>query len=855
MLAKLSRPLLLVLFLALIVGVIAILNWGTLPLSEGSSSFNKGIGLNRPVSRNILVDFDYSINNFPNIVINSITITPDPKSLPLRNVTINIQVYAIRELQPTNNSAKELKAYSLKVPILSDKLLINEIGEETSLILNRPLKVNMERLSTKTLKGKLKGIGILVLVTAIDSKGEKAIGSKYISVSAQDLGLKEDNEGSTVGYGYERSPGELTLHVCFYWEDAGGEWHTIRYATVALGDSEAWGKQIFDWSWTHTGSTGCVTWGPFENDDGLGQDGYDIFFHIETKTGAVIVEDYDRKVYVFETVPISNHPDGEYWYTFICSVSDNPSCWAFNIYDSALEGYWWVDNQPNTGPPPQVIAYWEYGLINNDDPDSCHFKESNEILIDGEDDNPHHRFPGIILHEYGHFIADIEWNTKPCDFDESPGGGHDWCDDGQDLKLSWAEGWAHAFASMVLDNRLGVSGIVNGQSCRIDVESCTACRLGSCCSVNEYGKDNEVSVAGILWDLYDNIQDDQNGDGVGDSISNYNFWEILRSHCGIYTLDDFWDNLPHTRDMWATFYEHGVNYDNTPPQAPRITCTPPPDTWTNDASVVCTWSKPSDDLSGIKGYSRVWDDYQSTIPDDIVDLDADITSDSHTFTSGDHWYFHIKAIDWAGNPSSTTHVGPFKIDLTKPSNPTSIWSDPPKDQWTTQTSVTFYWSGASDTYSGVKGYHYLIDKHPDTSVDSSDPFTAATSVSKTLSDGEWYLHIRTVDNAGNLASSTKHYGPIKIDTTPPYMDEGESLKINNDAEYTNSRTVTIHFEAADLGSGIKRYYLRNGDGDWTLIEELPSPQEIYEDTHSWTLSPGDEEKCVFIQAQVKWTTI
>ena len=304
------------------------------------------------------------------------------------------------------------------------------------------------------------------------------------------------------------------------------------------------------------------------------------------------------------------------------------------------------------------------------------------------------------------------------------------------------------------------------------------------------------------------------------------------------------DGIMDDSDKCPCTWGHACNDgcpDNTPPGKPSPTCEGGGD-WINDNTPTITWDHVSDEGCGVYGY-----EYAIDQTDSWTDIGYTNSFQTPPLSDGEHTIY-VRAYDGAGNRGEYGSCT-VKVDTTKPNNPTSIWSNPPKDQWTTQTSVTFYWSGASDTYSGVKGYHYLVDKHPDTSVDSSDPFTSATSVSKTLSDGEWYLHIRAVDNAGNLASSTKHYGPIKIDTTPPYMDEGESLKINNDAEYTNSKTVTIHFEAADLGSGIKRYYLRNGDGDWTLIEELPSPQEIYEDTHSWTLSPGDGEKCVFIDIQ------
>lgn len=64
--------------------------------------------------------------------------------------------------------------------------------------------------------------------------------------------------------------------------------------------------------------------------------------------------------------------------------------------------------------------------------------------------------------------------------------------------------------------------------------------------------------------------------------------------------------------------------------------------------------------SGLAGYSFVLDTNPTTIPDNVVDA---VTSNSATFTLslGTTYYFHIKAIDGAGNTSQTSHIGPFAI--------------------------------------------------------------------------------------------------------------------------------------------------------------------------------------------------
>jgi len=311
--------------------------------------------------------------------------------------------------------------------------------------------------------------------------------------------------------------------------------------------------------------------------------------------------------------------------------------------------------------------------------------------------------------------------------------------------------------------------------------------------------------------------------------------------------DGYCDNLDADRDndgisnvndkcicVWGPACNSGCP-DNSPPGTPYPICEGGGD-WINDNTPTVSWSHVSDEGCGVYGYEYAIDQTSSW-----TNIGYTTSFQTPQLSNGEHTVY-VRAYDGAGNRGNYGSCN-CKIDTTSPSNPGSIASNPSPNQWTTQKSVTFSWSGASDTYSGVKGYYYKIDGNSGTTVGTSDSFTSVTSLSANLTDGKWYLHIRTVDNAGNLAPDTKHYGPIEIDTTPPVPLD---MKINNDAEYTNNRQVYIHLVAGDGGSGIKRYYLRNEAGDWQLIKELSTPTSFYEDTISWTLTSGDGDKCVFL---------
>ncbi|WP_242306410.1 LamG domain-containing protein [Bacillus cereus group sp. BfR-BA-01317] len=75
--------------------------------------------------------------------------------------------------------------------------------------------------------------------------------------------------------------------------------------------------------------------------------------------------------------------------------------------------------------------------------------------------------------------------------------------------------------------------------------------------------------------------------------------------------------------------------------------------------------------------------------------------------------------------------------------------------------------------AGIKGYSYLIDKNP-TTIPSNNVNLAGESLKTSLREsGQYYLHIKTVDNQGN-ASDTKHI-PIEIPTLEAKANHKDNL--------------------------------------------------------------------------------
>jgi len=169
---------------------------------------------------------------------------------------------------------------------------------------------------------------------------------------------------------------------------------------------------------------------------------------------------------------------------------------------------------------------------------------------DGYDDS-------VILHEIGHMVHNVYSDS------DNPGGPHFFGDSDQDLRLSFGEGWATAFAGIVLD-RMNMPAIyvdskgsiqMGGAQLHLDLESAAPFAEES------VGAGDEIAVACVLYDLLDD--DDLSADSFSDDdtmISNVSvdgrsptqaWWEVftgpMRRARHV--------NVNHAWDAWLQEYE------------------------------------------------------------------------------------------------------------------------------------------------------------------------------------------------------------------------------------------------------------------------------------------------------------
>jgi hypothetical protein len=188
--------------------------------------------------------------------------------------------------------------------------------------------------------------------------------------------------------------------------------------------------------------------------------------------------------------------------------------------------------------------------------------------------------------------------------------------------------------------------------------------------------------------------------------------------------------------------------------------------------------------------------------------------------------------------NSTQDLVKVTIDHSLPTNPDSHTSSHIETVWSSDTTVWIRWSGHWDNISGVYGFALVWDTDPSTVPAEIVATTDRETTSAPLADGNsWYVHIRTVDNAGNWAAGAYHAGPFYIDASPP----------NNPNSYTSSHQVgiwssdnTIYIEylgASDPLSGVRGYSITWSTMPNTLPLNVMST--VTTNTTSFPLATGD----------------
>lgn len=162
-----------------------------------------------------------------------------------------------------------------------------------------------------------------------------------------------------------------------------------------------------------------------------------------------------------------------------------------------------------------------------------------------------------------------------------------------------------------------------------------------------------------------------------------------------------------------------------------------------------------------------------------------------------------------------------RIDFLKPYNPSS------HSYTITNNIIEIQWNEGSEGYpweSGVLGYSYVWDQNSNTLPDEVIETTGTSAISASLSEGDWWFHIRTRDIAGNWANDAYHIGPFFINELPVAIITGETQgMVGEDLTFSG-------LESYDPGGGQISDYI------WSFDDGSP-PVHGSPVIHAWAI-PG-----------------
>jgi len=176
--------------------------------------------------------------------------------------------------------------------------------------------------------------------------------------------------------------------------------------------------------------------------------------------------------------------------------------------------------------------------------------------------------------------------------------------------------------------------------------------------------------------------------------------------------------------------------------------THPVNTWTRNTDAVIEWTRPFDE-SGIAGYATITDRNPDTNPN-IQNLRYDVNTATVNNLEDGITYFHIRAVDGAGNMSRTVHYK-LKVSANPLAMPVVISTTHPEYDRSVKTDAVFRWA-VNDT-ARLKGFVYSLSKdvslRPEKFIDD---FNIEFS---NLENGVYYFNIAAV-------SATNQYSTVYI---------------------------------------------------------------------------------------------
>ncbi len=269
--------------------------------------------------------------------------------------------------------------------------------------------------------------------------------------------------------------------------------------------------------------------------------------------------------------------------------------------------------------------------------------------------------------------------------------------------------------------------------------------------------------------------------------------------------------------------------DTTPPGVPALSA-PANGYLQTSRTVPLSWTIPTD-ANGIASYKiQVANNSNFT---GATEYTVTTNSYSVTVATDGQYFWHVQAVDLAGNNGTYSVNRNFTIDGTVPTLPGLL--TPTNASNLNTLTPTFTWNASSDTGSGVDHYD-LQTSLTSTFATPTNNQIVGTATSFTLpsgvitADNVYYWRLQAADVAGNVSGWTV-YRSMTVDTTAPGVPT-----LNPVAITAGSRTVSFSWSVVtDSGSGLANYEIQV-DADSSITPPYTYSATPTSTTASTTLS-------------------
>jgi predicted RNase H-like HicB family nuclease len=226
--------------------------------------------------------------------------------------------------------------------------------------------------------------------------------------------------------------------------------------------------------------------------------------------------------------------------------------------------------------------------------------------------------------------------------------------------------------------------------------------------------------------------------------------------------------------------------------------------WTPNPTPVVAWETP-EDLSGVKGYFVKVDREPGTLPGPTIGDFTEGTRVTLGPLEDGLWYVHVATQDKAGNLGQQAAHFALRIDTKALPPDIASSTHPVEGHWYGFTEMRVELTEPHEL-SGVEGYYFTLNQDPSTlpHPETSEWTTKTGFTLHDLEDGQWFLHVRTKDQAGNLSNQAAHF-KVCVDSQaqPPLLS---SPTHPESQRWYAERKVVLNWEDPMDHSGVEGYF-------------------------------------------------